>query len=141
MQPATVLIGVMTMDKGIVRRKRIRETYNSHPRSRANGTEGVRVIFVQGQPSEKWRDTVMAEAKGAFLFCSRRQTAEGVDDVTWLKKGVRLERKRGGRGIVYGGKNAGSRRERLSRRIWHVVMCRANTQNTATCSSSPSPKT
>lgn len=67
MQPATVLIGVMTMDKSMLRRQRIRETYGSHPRSRANGTEGVRVIFVQGQPSEKWRDTVLAEAKGTSV--------------------------------------------------------------------------
>ena len=65
MQPASVLIGVMTMDKGALRRKRIRETYGSHWRSRANGTEGVKVIFVQGQPREELRDEVFAEAKGA----------------------------------------------------------------------------
>lgn len=72
MQPATALIGVMTMDKSSLRRKRIRETYGRHWRSRANGTEGVRVIFVQGQPREALREEVYAEAKGELeLLCAQ----------------------------------------------------------------------
>lgn len=63
MAPVAVLVGVFTMDKDMERRELIRATYNIHRESRKVGTEGVKVLFVMGQPVPELADKVALESE------------------------------------------------------------------------------
>jgi hypothetical protein len=66
--PVSVLVGVFTMDREAERRQLIRATYASHPESRKEGTEGVKVVFVMGQPSPPFADKIALEAECKSLL-------------------------------------------------------------------------
>ncbi|ORY25363.1 hypothetical protein BCR39DRAFT_544488 [Naematelia encephala] len=61
LEPVGVLVGVFTTDAGADRRHMIRQSYASHWRSRTEGTEGVRVRFVMGQPRAKYAKAIELE--------------------------------------------------------------------------------
>lgn len=60
-EPTTVYLGVFTVDHAVERRNVIRQTYDSHPNSRKPGSEGVRLRFIMGRPSDEFADAVAAE--------------------------------------------------------------------------------
>jgi hypothetical protein len=49
-QPVGVFVGIFSMDSAYKRRDVIRHSYASHPKSRTDGTMGVRLRFIMGRP-------------------------------------------------------------------------------------------
>ncbi len=66
--PVGVFLGIFTTDAGMDRRNMIRQTYGTHWRSRVNGTEGVRMRFVMGQPRAKYERLVKLEMEGELAL-------------------------------------------------------------------------
>ena len=61
LEPVGIFIGVMTIDRAIEKRMLIRQTYDSHPKSRIRGTESVSVRFIMGKPKAKYAQDVELE--------------------------------------------------------------------------------
>jgi hypothetical protein len=64
LEPTTIYLAVFTYDVGVDRRNLIRQSYASHPRSRTQGTEGVRLRFLMGRPRPQFKHMVDAEMEG-----------------------------------------------------------------------------
>ena len=67
-EPVGVFLGVFSYDAAAERRELIRQSYMSHWRSRREGTEGVKVKFILGQPRGRYRRAVELEMEGESFF-------------------------------------------------------------------------
>lgn len=61
LEPVGVFVGVFSMDSGVKRRELVRHSYAAHPKSRTEGTRGVRVRFIIGRPRAEYAAAVKAE--------------------------------------------------------------------------------
>ena len=64
LEPVGVFVGVFTFDAAVKRRNLIRMSYDSHPRSRTPNAEGVRLRFIMGRPSARYRKAIELEIEG-----------------------------------------------------------------------------
>ena len=61
LEPVGVFVGVFTVDAAVKRRNLIRMSYGSHPRSRTPNAEGLRMRFIMGRPSARYRKAIELE--------------------------------------------------------------------------------
>jgi hypothetical protein len=70
LKPVGIFIGIMTIDRASEKRMLIRQTYDSHPKSRVRGTESVSVRFIMGKPKAKYAQDVELENDSEYRWSS-----------------------------------------------------------------------